>query len=68
VCVRVRARAGVRARRGGHIHTLDGNIKCVLHTCMTLEAVSTPATATASHTTLDAYTHLDQCVCASAWS
>ena len=39
VCVRAHGR-GMLAWRGGDIHTLDGNVKCVLHTCMTFEAAS----------------------------
>jgi hypothetical protein len=39
VCVRARVHArGVLAWRGGDLHKLDGNVKCVLHTCMTFEA------------------------------
>ena len=37
MCARARAR-GVLAWRGSDIHTLDGKVKCVLHTCMTFEA------------------------------
>jgi hypothetical protein len=37
VCVRAHAQ-GVIVWLGGDLHKLDGNVKCVLHTCMTFEA------------------------------